>query len=97
MFSNCSSLEKLNLKSFKISEITNMNGMFSGCSNLKTLSVSSFEISKSVNNIYNMFCDCDKLNDINKKSFGNTTIKCGDCDTTNLFLIEYSNECVVNC
>ena len=95
MFSGCSSLEILNLKSFDTSEITNMNGMFSGCSNLETLGVSSFDISKS-EDVDDMFCSCDKLNDINKKSFGNTSIKCGDCDTTNLFLIEYSNECVVN-
>ena len=84
MFSNCSSLEKLNLKSFNTSEITNMTGMFSGCSNLETLGVSSFDITKSENND-NMFCNCNKLNDLDKNSFGRTSFKCEDCNTTTPF------------
>ena len=75
MFSGCSNLEKLNLKLFATSEITNMNGMFSGCSNLKTLGVSSFDISKS-EDVDNMFCGCEKLTDIEKNSFGRTSFKC---------------------
>jgi len=96
MFSGCSNLEKLNLKLFATSEITNMNGMFSGCSNLKTLGVSSFDISKS-EDVDNMFCGCEKLNDVDKKSFERTSFKCNDCDATKPFLIEYTNECVENC
>ena len=96
MFSGCSNLEKLNLKLFATSEITNMNGMFSGCSNLKTLGVSSFDISKS-EDVDNMFCGCEKLTDIEKNSFGRTSFKCDDCDATKPFLIEYTNECVTNC
>jgi surface protein len=73
-----------------------MNGMFSGCSNLETLGVSSFDISKS-ENVDDMFCNCQKLNDVDKKSFGRTSFKCGECDASKPFLIEYTNECVENC
>ena len=73
-----------------------MNGMFSGCSNLETLCVSSFDISKS-EDVENMFCSCEKLNDIDKKSFRRTSFKCVKCETPNPFLIEYSNQCVANC
>ncbi len=96
MFSGCSNLEKLNLKLFATSEITDMNGMFSGCSNLKTLGVSSFDISKS-EDVDNMFCGCDQLNDVVKKSFGRTFFKCDDCDASKPFLIEYTSKCVENC
>ena len=96
MFSGCSNLEELNLKSFDTSEITNMNGMFSGCSNLETLEVSSFDISKS-EDVENMFCSCEKLNDVNKKLFKRTSFKCVNCENPNPFLIEYSNQCVANC
>ena len=70
--------------------------MFSGCSNLGTLSVSSFDISKS-EDVDNMLCSYDKLNDVDKKSFGRTSFKCANCETPNPFLIEYSNQCVANC
>jgi surface protein len=96
MFSGCSNLEKLNLKLFATSEITDMNGMFSGCSNLKTLGVSSFDISKS-EDVDNMFCGCEKLTDIEKNSFGRTSFKCDDCDASKPFLIEYTTECITNC
>jgi surface protein len=96
MFSGCSNLEKLNLKLFATSEITDMNGMFSGCSNLKTLGVSSFDISKS-EDVENMFCGCEKLTDIDKNSFGRTFFKCDDCDASKPFLIEYTSKCVENC
>ena len=55
-----------------------MNGMFSGCSNLETLEVSSFDINKS-EDVENMFCSCEKLNDIDKKSFRRTSFKCVKC------------------
>ena len=64
--------------------------------NLKTLGVSSFDISKS-DIVDNMFCDCNKLTDVDKKSFGRTSFKCRDCDSTNPFLNEYTNDCVQNC
>jgi hypothetical protein len=44
-----------------------------------------------------MFCSCDNLTNIDKKSFRRTSFKCDDCDTTIPFLIEYTNECVENC
>ncbi len=96
MFFNCSSLEKLNLKSFATSEITDMKGMFSWCSNLMTLGVSSFDISKS-KDVDNMFCGCEKLTDIDKNSFGVNSFKCFDCDASKPFLIEYTTECITNC
>ena len=46
MFSNCESLETLDLSTFNTENVTNMFGMFNSCKSLKSLNLSSFNTSK---------------------------------------------------
>jgi len=61
MFSECMSLEKLDLSNFDTENVNNMRGMFQNCYNLKELDISSFN-TLNVENMDNIFCDCYKLN-----------------------------------
>ena len=54
MFSDCSSLEELNLSSFDTSNVQYMSGLFSGCKGLKSINISSFNM-KNVIEINHMF------------------------------------------
>ena len=64
MFSNCSSLTKLDLKSFNTTNVTKMNGeirnrgIFSGCTNLTDLDISSFDTSNISVFFINVFLRC---------------------------------------
>ena len=64
MFCECSSLKKLNLKNFKIIEVTDMALMFYGCSFLKELEFTTFN---TLNETYmfGMFSNCS--NELIKK------------------------------
>ena len=46
MFSNCSSLNILDLSSFDTRKVTNMSFMFHNCSSLKELDISNFKTSQ---------------------------------------------------
>ena len=65
---NSSSLIKLNLSSFNIINLTNMEYMFSGCSSLKELSFSFFNSNNKIN-IFHMFENCLPLIILNSLSF----------------------------
>ena len=60
MFSNCKSLQTLELSSFNTSNVTDMMFMFWGCESLKTLDISSFDMS-NFKNTYNMLSGCNSL------------------------------------
>ena len=57
MFSECSSLEELNLNNFNTNNVTDMSWMFSGCSSLKELNLNNFSINK-VTDMNGMFYRC---------------------------------------
>ena len=61
MFSNCSSLNSLNLSNFNTNNIINMSYMFSDCSSLTSLNLSNFN-TNNVNNMSYMFSYCSSLN-----------------------------------
>ena len=68
MFSGCSNLTDLDLRSFDTSQVTSMWEMFSSCGKLKNLDVSSFDTS-SVTTMDSMFLGCDSLTDLDLSSF----------------------------
>lgn len=73
MFSNCESLEALDLSTFNTENVTNMSNMFYYCKSLKSLNLSSFNTSK-VNYMGSMFRDCESLTALNLSSFNTENI-----------------------
>ena len=74
MFSNCSSLNSIDLKKFFTQNVTHMTGMFHGCRNLVKLDLSHFDTS----NVYymnGMFYNCYSLVDLDLSSFNCVKIK----------------------
>ena len=63
MFDGCSSLKKLDISNFSISDETNMSQIFSGCTSLEEIIISN--IINNVPNIKNIFLEC--LSELNKK------------------------------
>ena len=73
MFSNCESLETLDLSTFNTENVTNMSNMFYYCTSLKSLNLSSFNTSK-VNYMGSMFSNCESLTALNLSSFNTENI-----------------------
>ena len=73
MFSNCESLEALDLSTFNTENVTNMSNMFYYCKSLKSLNLSSFNTSK-VNYMGSMFSNCESLTALNLSSFNTENI-----------------------
>lgn len=73
MFSNCESLEALDLSTFNTENVTNMSHMFYYCKSLKSLNLSSFNTSK-VTLMGSMFSDCESLTALNLSSFNTENI-----------------------
>lgn len=68
MFTNCSSLTRLDLSSFNTSNVTDMTNMFDGCESLKELDLSHFN-TENVTDMHRMFYWCFSLEKINLSSF----------------------------
>ncbi len=73
MFSDCESLETLDLSTFNTENVTNMSNMFYYCTSLKSLNLSSFNTSK-VNYMGSMFSNCESLTALNLSSFNTENI-----------------------
>lgn len=73
MFSNCESLEALDLSTFNTENVTSMSNMFYYCKSLKSLNLSSFNTSK-VTLMGAMFSDCESLTALNLNSFNTENI-----------------------
>lgn len=73
MFSNCESLEALDLSTFNTENVTSMSNMFYYCKSLKSLNLSSFNTSK-VTFMGSMFSDCESLTALNLSSFNTENI-----------------------
>ena len=65
MFSNCTSLEALDLSSFNTEKVTDMYAMFGGSTNLRSIKLSQGFIGSSVTNLFSMFKDCTSLTELN--------------------------------
>ena len=59
MFSECISLNELNLSNFNINNVKDMSGMFYNCKSLKDLDLSSFN-TKHERKMFHIFGGCPK-------------------------------------
>ena len=73
MFSNCFSLQSLNLISFNTAAVTNMSVMFSNCFSLQSLNLISFNTA-AVTNMSVMFNSCFSLQSLNLSSFNTAAV-----------------------
>ena len=64
MFSNCSSLETLDLSSFNTEKVTNMSEMFVGSTNLRTINLPKGFIGSNVTDLNGMFRGCARLTEL---------------------------------
>ena len=74
MFTGCSALTSLDLKSFNTAQVTNMSGMFTACSGLTSLDLKSFNTSE-VTDMNRMFFGCSALTSLNLKNFNTSKVK----------------------
>ena len=73
MFSGCSALTSLDLKSFNTEKVTKMSGMFARCSALKSLDLSNFNTS-NVTEMSGMFYGCSALTNLDLKNFNTKNV-----------------------
>ena len=95
MFSNCSSLEEINLTNkFNTNKVINMESMFEGCKNLIFLDLSNFDTSNVINMNF-MFSGCLSLEEIKLTNKFNTNkvidMKSMFNNCKNLFSLDLSN------
>lgn len=64
MFSNCTSLETLDLSSFNTEKVTNMSEMFVGSTNLRTIKLPKGFIGSNVTDLNGMFRGCVSLTEL---------------------------------
>lgn len=64
MFSNCTSLETLDLSSFNTEKVTNMSEMFVGSTNLRTINLPKGFIGSNVTDLNGMFRGCVSLTEL---------------------------------
>lgn len=64
MFSNCTSLETLDLSSFNTEKVTNMSEMFVGSTNLRTINLPKGFIGSNVTNLNATFRGCASLTEL---------------------------------
>lgn len=64
MFSNCTSLETLDLSSFNTEKVTNMSEMFVGSTNLRTINLPKGFIGSNVTDLIGMFRGCASLTEL---------------------------------
>lgn len=64
MFSNCTSLETLDLSSFNTEKVTNMSEMFVGSTNLRTINLPKGFIGSNVTDLNGMFRGCAILTEL---------------------------------
>lgn len=64
MFSNCTSLETLDLSSFNTEKVTNMSEMFVGSTNLRTINLPKGFIDSNVTDLNGMFRGCASLTEL---------------------------------
>ena len=73
LFSNCASLESVNLSKLNTENIIDMSDLFSFCRNLKNVDLSSFN-TKNVIYMNNMFYECGSLENINLSNFNTSKV-----------------------
>ena len=90
MFSQCKTLETVDLSNFNTSNVTDMSYMFNYCEELSPLNLSSFNTSK-VTNMRNMFYRCRKLTELDVSSFNTSNVTDMGSMFYNLVILETLN------
>ena len=75
MFSNCTSLETLDLSSFNTEKVTNMSEMFDGSTSLRSIKLPQGFIGSSVTNLCSMFKDCTSLTELDLSGSNSENVK----------------------
>lgn len=73
MFSNCSSLQSINLSPLKNAKPLKVDGMFSGCSSLKSIDLSPLDVSQTIS-MYRMFGGCSSLTNIDLRGLDTSKV-----------------------
>ena len=73
MFTECSSLKFLDLSSFDVSNVKNLEKIFSNCNSLTSIELSNFE-TKSATNMNGVFLNCSSLLYLNLTSFDTSQV-----------------------
>lgn len=81
MFSNCTSLETLDLSSFNTEKVTNMSEMFVGSTNLRTINLPKGFIGSNVTDLNGMFRGCASLTELDLSGSNAEKVK----DMCNMF------------
>lgn len=75
MFSNCTSLEALDLSSFNTEKVTDMYAMFGGSTNLRSIKLPKGFIGSSVTNLNAMFVNCTSLTELDLSGSNSENVK----------------------
>ncbi len=75
MFSQCTSLETLDLSSFNTEKVKNMYAMFDGSTNLRSIKLPQGFIGSSVTNLFSMFKDCTSLTELDLSGSNSENVK----------------------
>lgn len=75
MFSNCTSLETLDLSSFNTEKVTNMLAMFEGSTSLRTIKLPKGFIGSNVTNLNATFRGCKSLTELDLSSSNAENVK----------------------
>lgn len=75
MFSNCTSLETLDLSSFNTKKVTTMATMFEKSKNLRSIKLPKGFIGSSVTDLYAMFRGCESLTELDLSSSNSENVK----------------------
>ena len=73
MFSNCESLEQIDVSNFDTSNVTNMQNMFYKCKSLEQIDVSNFDTSK-VTNMGDLFGYCTSLKQLDLSKWNTKSV-----------------------
>ena len=74
MFSECESLEELDVSGFDTGSVEDMGAMFKDCENLKSLDVSGFDTG-NVKNMWAMFRSCKNLKSLDVSGFDTGSVE----------------------
>ena len=75
MFSNCTSLETLDLSSFNTKKVKYMNTMFNGATNLRSIKLPKGFIASSVTNLDATFKGCESLTELDLSGSNSENVK----------------------
>ena len=98
MFSNCTSLETLDLSSFNTKKVKYMNTMFNGATNLRSIKLPKGFIASSVTDLDATFKGCESLTELDLSGSNSENVKdmkemfCGCKALSKLVLTDFKTE-----